>query len=51
MFTHFSSLTLVSYQRFLLASHQNMFSDKPDCEEVTLGWTGVSHRRIFLACE
>lgn len=51
MLTLFSALPLVSYHRFLLVSHQNLFSDEPDCEEVTVGCTGVSGRRIFLACD
>lgn len=44
----FSALPLVSYDRFLLASNQNVFSDELDCKELTLGSTGVSGRRIFF---
>jgi len=55
MLTLFSALPLASDHRFLLASHQNVFSDKPGCEELALGCAGVSGRRVslfgfFLAC-
>lgn len=46
-----STLPLISYHRFLLASHQNIFSDEPDCREVTEFCGSKWQKEFFLTCE